>query len=171
MGEHRQRAKKKPYEESLRVPLIVRGPGFGAGERAALPGSIVDLAPTITSLAQAEADRVQDGVSLQSLLETPAPADATRLIQSGLDVEGNRLKLWDWQGVRDQRYTWVRWSSGFIELYDRLLDPYQLHNRARDPRYREIAMLLERRFLEVRDCAGSAQCYREFGPLPAPKGR
>lgn len=169
LGEHRLRGKKRPYEEAIRVPLIVRGPGFGRGVAGARTGSIVDIAPTLVSIAEATPGRILDGASLTDL-QWPGLGDAseTRLIQNALEVGGSNHQLWDWRGVRDDRYTWIRWSSGEIELYDRRRDPYELRNVARDPRYRAIRRALGKRFGVLRSCAGTLECYREFGPLPQP---
>ena len=50
LGQHRQIGKELPYEESMRVPLIVRGPGFPSGARRRQLVANIDLAPTITAL-------------------------------------------------------------------------------------------------------------------------
>jgi hypothetical protein len=77
-GEHRLSRKIVAYEESIRVPLIIRGPGFAQG---AVSDRIVlntDLAPTITEVAGAAAGRPFDGRSLVPLLDDPAGAAWTR---------------------------------------------------------------------------------------------
>ncbi|MFZ2501747.1 MAG: sulfatase [Nocardioides sp.] len=170
LGEHRQEGKRKAYEESLRVPLIIRGPGFGAGQVATQVATLVDLTPTIIQVSQASAGRVADGRSLLGA-QTPVLATdrMTRLIQSGADVIGTQTRLWDWRGIRERRYTFVRWRSGFVELYDRLKDPYQLSNKADKPKYQKILKKLRKRFNVLKTCAGTTSCYRNFGPLPAPK--
>ncbi len=43
--------KALPIEEDIRVPFYVRGPGLGAGQQVAQPGSFVDVAPTVMALA------------------------------------------------------------------------------------------------------------------------
>src|SRR4029079_3790403 len=68
-GEHRIRAEKvQPYEEAIKVPLVIRGPGVPAGERITDPVANVDLAPTILDLAEVQVSedvaRPIDGRSL-----------------------------------------------------------------------------------------------------------
>src|SRR5215216_5775766 len=66
LGEHRLSAGKwTPYEEDIRVPLIVRGPGVPEGET--LPHMVLnnDLAPTFADLAGAEPPSFVDGRSLK----------------------------------------------------------------------------------------------------------
>ena len=68
LGEHGLRGKDVAYEEAVRVPLIVRGPGVDAGTTNASLVANVDLAPTITELAKASPERKLDGRSLVSTL-------------------------------------------------------------------------------------------------------
>lgn len=52
-GEHRQTGKVLAYEESIRVPLLMRGPGIPEGDRREQTIAMIDLAPTIAELADA----------------------------------------------------------------------------------------------------------------------
>ena len=80
LGEHRLSAGKwTPYEEDIRVPLIVRGPGVPEGET--LPHMVLnnDLAPTFADLAGAEPPSFVDGRSLKPLLnDHPTPVEDWR---------------------------------------------------------------------------------------------
>ena len=90
-GEHRLRGKNLPYEEAIRVPLVVRSPGVRAGTVNADPVVNADLAPTILDLAGVgvpdELARVFDGVSLRAAMqgdESPGRArDPARGPQGG----------------------------------------------------------------------------------------
>jgi arylsulfatase A-like enzyme len=87
LGQHRLgTGKVVPYEESIRVPLIARGPGVPAGLEIAQLAGNVDLAPTWAELAGATAPGWVDGRSLVSLWRGTAPAAGWRrafLIQYG----------------------------------------------------------------------------------------
>ena len=69
------------YEPSIRVPLLMRGPGVPEGARRRQLVTNADLAPTILEAAGAQAGLPQDGRSLFGLLEDrgarvgPRPAD------------------------------------------------------------------------------------------------
>ena len=80
LGQHRLGAGKwTAYEEDIRVPLVVRGPGVPEGER--LPHVVLnnDLAPTFADLAGVDAPGFVDGRSLEPLLDgTPAPEEDWR---------------------------------------------------------------------------------------------
>jgi arylsulfatase A-like enzyme len=155
LGEHRLEGKAKRnalYDEAVRVPFVVRGPGFPPGaEREQIAGNI-DLAPTILEAAGAEPGREPDGRSLRPLAADP-DADAGRDILLE-DIES--------KAVRTARFMYARHPDGQRELYDLERDPFQLENRAGDRRYRAHERRLEARLRQLRDCAGQ-ECRR-----PAP---
>ena len=74
LGQHRLRnGKTQVYEEDIRVPLIVRGPGVPAG--ASLEHFVVniDFAPTIAALAGIRLAHSVDGTSFEDLLDRHPP--------------------------------------------------------------------------------------------------
>jgi N-acetylglucosamine-6-sulfatase len=75
LGNHRQIVGKiAPYQEELRVTMIVRGPGVPAGQTLAQLTGNVDLAPTWADLAGATAASFVDGRSLVPLMRANPPA-------------------------------------------------------------------------------------------------
>ena len=78
-GEHRIPAGKgRVYEPSIRVPLVVRGPGIPRNHGVSTLVANIDLAPTLLDAANARPGRVLDGRSLFPLLHRPdewAPRD------------------------------------------------------------------------------------------------
>ena len=170
VGEHRYKGKVVPYEEALRVPLLVTGPGVPAGVTRPQPVTTVDLAPTIVDLADAAPGRVIDGRSIWPFVLSGAVRrlDGTILIQAG-GLPGVRHPVpWLYRGVWTHRYTFTRWSgSGFRELYDRSRDRYELVNLAARPAYRAVVAELDRRTRVLKDCAG-AGCRVVFGTVPSP---
>ncbi len=78
LGQHRLGAGKwTPYEEDIRVPLLVRGPGVPEGKTLDHMVLNNDLAPTFADLAGAETPSFVDGRSLKPLLkdDPPPPED------------------------------------------------------------------------------------------------
>ena len=74
LGEHRQRGKVELYEESARVPLIVRGPNVPRGEvRRQVVGNI-DLAPTVLEIARADDPLRRVGRRIAAALPAQRPA-------------------------------------------------------------------------------------------------
>lgn len=91
LGQHRQASgKQSPYEEDIKVPLIVRGPGVPAGRIVDHLVGNIDLAPTLADLAGAATPDFVDGRSLVPLLRAAAPpADGWRqtfLIEHGVNT-------------------------------------------------------------------------------------
>ena len=169
-GEHRlERGKNTAYEESIRVPLIVRGPGVPAAQRLEHLIANIDLASTFADMAGANVPLFVDGLSLVSFLGSPPyPIDSWRsviLVQHWQsDTGGGRnTRIPDYQGVRTPDYLFVEYATDELELYDLRNDPYQLeslHQTADPNLISGLATLLQ----ELRNCAG-AGCVI-FGPVP-----
>jgi arylsulfatase A-like enzyme len=162
-GQHRITGDKYlPYEESLRIPLIVRGPGVPAGRTVRGQVANIDLAPTLVDVANARAGRTMDGVSLLPILR-----DRRRQPKRAIQIEALDplfrdpvpVNQWDrpYRGVRTDRYTYVVWSeTGEKELYDRREDPYQLTNVAGSSAYARVEARLARKLRRLNGCKGAA---------------
>lgn len=129
LGEHGLDQKIYGYEESVRVPLMMAGPGVPAGAvRDQLVG-IADLAPTMLSWSGATTDRLMDGVSLTGALHDPRELQHRDLL---LEAGGEPFPRVDrlYTGVR----TWdgkvlLRYWNGWVETYDLSTDPFELDGR------------------------------------------
>ena len=98
-GEHRVPAGKVlVYEPSVRVPLIIRGPGVPAGARRSSLVANIDLAPTILDAANARPGRRQDGRSL-------LPFARDGLLRSGRDI---LLETPSYSALRTPRFEFVQ---------------------------------------------------------------
>jgi N-acetylglucosamine-6-sulfatase len=162
MGEHRLPAgKNTPYEEDIRLPLVIRGPGVPAGTVISRLALNIDLAPTIADLARVPVPAWVDGRSLAPLWRHTEPARwrSCALVQRGPDSltqedEGDEPGLpWGFHALRTEQYNYVEWASGDHELYDLLADPAELHNlwREADP---ALAGRLHQRLVELSTCKG-----------------
>ena len=97
------------YDELLRVPLVVRGPGFGAGEISA-PTSLLDVAPTVLRAAGLTAE--VDGVALQDIARAPAHFE-DRAVGFGRPLYGQRR----WGVVRGNlKYTTWKSTETLVDL-------------------------------------------------------
>ncbi len=83
------------YQEVLRVPLVVWGPGLRA-RREAQPISLADLAPTLLEAQQLAPARACDGVSLWPLLRDGQPPGARALVAEGTLHRPERRALVRW---------------------------------------------------------------------------
>jgi arylsulfatase A-like enzyme len=160
-GEHRIPGDKfLPYEESIRVPFILRGPDVPAGKVVRGQVSNIDFAPTLLDFARAKAGRTMDGDSLMKTISHPKPVPKRAYELEALAplFEGNiPNNAWDrpYKGVRTDRYTYVVYTeTGDRELYDRTTDPYQLHNLVDDPAYKKIEARLAKKLAKLDRCRG-----------------
>jgi N-acetylglucosamine-6-sulfatase len=128
-GEHRWRKKEAPYEEAIRVPLVLRWDEAAWSPRteAALALNI-DLAPTIADAAGV-ATPATDGQSLVPVLEDPGSAWRREFLIEHL--EGTN-PVTTYCAVRSARWKYVRYATGEEELYDLEADPFELENVASD---------------------------------------
>ena len=149
-GQHRlESGKSSLYEEAIRVPLLVRGPGFPQGVRDNRLVGNVDLAPTILDLTGATADVDLDGGSLVPYQRTREDRGRTILLEVFERMTGRFV------GVRTRRYAYAEYDDRQRELYDLKRDPQQLDNVANRRRYAEVREKLSKRVAELRNCAGT----------------
>jgi N-acetylglucosamine-6-sulfatase len=150
-GEHRvPTGKVLPYEESIRVPLLMRGPGVPRGEVRDQLVANVDLAPTVLEAAGALAPWVPDGESLLGFLRDPfLETERDILLEGPARRRSGRLRF---TGLRTRTHVYVERDTGERELYDLRTDPYELRNLA-SVRPAE-AEGLSRRLAVLRGCAG-----------------
>ena len=129
-GEHRLTGgKDTSYEEDIRVPLIVRGPGVPAGQAVEHQAINSDLAPTLAELAGASAAEFVDGRSLVPVLShTPPPLETWRqrfLVERWPPSDLTNPKVN--HTLRTLQYAYTEYLDDY-ELYDLSSDPYQLEN-------------------------------------------
>jgi uncharacterized sulfatase len=131
LGEHHRWHKRSLFEESARVPLIVRVPGrAGNGRSTAALTELVDLYPTIADLCGLRPPPALEGQSFVPLLENPARSWKTAAFTQVAAPDGIAGR-----GVRTDRYRYVRWTGPYPdeELYDCRSDPREFTNLARYP--------------------------------------
>lgn len=152
-GEHRALAEKVlPYEESIRIPLMMRGPGVPRGRVDRRLVANVDVAATILDLTGTTPGLIQDGRSLLELLADPgAEWGRDILIENGRGA--NAVPAY--RGIRTYRFVYVEHrTTGEYELYDLAEDPYQLRSVDGQDRYRKVQRDLKARLRELESCAG-----------------
>ena len=141
LGEHRWINKVAPYEESIRVPFVVRYDPLIRGARTD-PHLVVniDLASTFAAVGGATAPNAQ-GMSLLPLLGSSTAPWRDRFLIESKTLVGVPAFC----GIRSTGYAYVRYvRSGEQELYDLSADPYELANVASDPRYATVLTRLRR---------------------------
>jgi arylsulfatase A-like enzyme len=131
-------SKNTPYEEAVRVPLFIRGPGIAQGATQAALVNTLDLVATLVDLAQATPGRTLDGASLVPLLATPTLSwRAGLLVQGQVKFPGDSTVQSVYTAVHGGSFVLIRHVTGAqtveTEGYDLLEDPWQLQNVATAP--------------------------------------
>jgi arylsulfatase A-like enzyme len=166
LGEHGLILRKAtPYEESIRVPLLVRVPGAEAGGVVTTPVANVDVTATVLDWLDVAPGLEADGTSLLPLLDDPAAGtDRVVLLESTERGNGGAPP---YVGLRTERYSYVEYGNGERELYDLQLDPSQLENLAGDFAYAATVQALEALAVELGACGGEACTTTASIPGPA----
>jgi arylsulfatase A-like enzyme len=152
-GEHRALAEKVlPYEESIRIPLVMRGPSVPRGRVDERLVANHDVTSTILDATDVVPGRIQDGRSLLELLADPGGEwGRDILIENGNGANGVPA----YRGIRTYRFLYVEHrTTGEYELYDLARDPYQLQSLDGHARYAKVQRDLRSRLRELVRCVG-----------------
>ncbi len=157
-GEHRVKGGKlKAYEPSVRVPVLMRGPGVPRDKRVPTLTGNVDLASTVADAAGARPGRTLDGVSLLELARRPSVfAGRDILLENGPNGGPGNPR---YSAVRTSRYKYVEYATGERELYDLRYDPYEQRSLHANPGYADVREGLAAKLARLRGCSG-ASCQR-----------
>ena len=144
LGEKKYLWKYNLWEETTRVPLIIKAPKYNvnAGKKVNHPVSLLDIYPTVLSLTGNNVSSLVlngkpqlDGFSLEPFLKNPktkswdGPDAALTVIASWRSQIPERQHL----SVRGKRYRYIKYANGKEELYDHKKDPNEWHNLANKP--------------------------------------
>jgi len=153
LGEHGWFDKRFMYEESYRMPLMVRWPGvIEPGQRNDELVSNIDFAETFLDLAGAEIPDDMQGRSLAPLFKGKTPDDwRTALYYHYYEYPGAHSVRRHY-GVRTKDHKLMHfYNLEEYELYDMKKDPDELNSVYDDPDYKEVAQDLKRRIKEFQD--------------------
>jgi N-acetylglucosamine-6-sulfatase len=129
-GEHGRGDKRLAYDESIRVPLLVRGPGVQRGETSDALVTNIDLAPTILTAAGLPVPRSMQGKPLNGLLSGSGGFDRDAVFAEYYPEE-KQPGIQRWDAIRTETHLYVTHpeaGSQYDELYDVVNDPYQINN-------------------------------------------
>jgi len=124
------------YDDTYRIPLVVRGPGVaGAGRVCTDLVSLMDLMPTFLELADVSVPPDIDARSLWPALRDE-DTDAREAVFG--EYHGDEMGLYSQRMVRTDRYKYVFNAPDGDELYDLAADPHELQNLVDHPDYRDV---------------------------------
>lgn len=195
LGEHRlQTTKGFAFEESVRIPMMVRGPGVPAGRQIGQLIGNADLAPTFAAWAGLTPAVEFDGRSFAGLLtaadpatvpwrkslplaklpeaKTPVPApwpwapDPTKkAFYRCIGTTGKAIP--EMQGILTLNNTLAYYATGDLEFYYNKRDPYQLENRVCSG-WLPDRDLMRQRAVQLANCRGNTCRKIENYPVPPP---
>ena len=142
-----------PYEESIRVPLIIHDPRLPERRRGRTIDAMalnIDLAPTFLDYANVRIPERMQGKSLLPLVRGDKPAWRTEWF-----YEHHTLPniIPPSEGVRTARWKYFRWMGvepAVEELYDLANDPREERNLVRVPEHADVLAKLRGRWERLR---------------------
>lgn len=145
LGEHNMYDKRFMYEESLRMPFLIRWPGkIKPGSRSKGMILNVDFAPTMLDAAGVKTPVDMQGRSFLSLLEGKTPRDWRTAMYYRYYHPGHHNVAAHY-GIRTDRYKLIYFNKlDQWELYDLRKDPRETRNVYNDPAYAKIVEALKK---------------------------
>lgn len=156
LGERGMADKWLPYEESVRVPLLVFDPRLGEKARGRKVDAMalnIDYAPTMAEMAGLPIPVRMQGRSLVPLIATGKAPEGWR---SDFFYEHltNQKIIPPTEGVRSERWKYFRWINAnpvIEELYDLQADPLEERNLVADPAHAKTLRELRERWSALRE--------------------
>jgi choline-sulfatase len=142
VGRHGLMGKQNQYDHSIRVPLIVKGPGIQAGAHTDALVYLQSIYPTSLELAGVSIPQTVEFRSLAASLRQPGDESAVPTI-FGSYKEFQRM-------ARTSDHKLIVYPEAHqIQLFDIRQDPLEMHNLAHDPAYRDTAEALYRQLKQL----------------------
>ena len=149
-GEHHLGDKRWAYEESIRIPMLMRYPKrIKAGSKIHQMVMNVDMAPTMLELGGASTPADVQGRSITPLFKGGVKNWRTSFLSEYFE-EPQQKRVPSWQAVRNPQWKYIHYTEleGMDELYDLKNDPYEMKNLISDPsaagKLKELQAELER---------------------------
>jgi arylsulfatase A-like enzyme len=147
---HGGQNKQQPWDESIRVPFLLRYPAvLGPQGRAIdLPLNTPDIMPTLLGLSGVAVPKTMEGTDFSRIVTGAAlvPDYAALITCPSPFGQWTRARgCREYRGVRTRRYTYVRDRQGPWLLYDNERDPYQLDNLCNKPEHTALQTDLDSR--------------------------
>ena len=160
LGEKDWLFKNSLWNESTRVPFIVRAPGYEKSKGGVVehPISLVDIYATVADMCKLKGDTRKnnkgaqlDGHSIEPFLADPkngswtGPDVALSLVKNRNDDNPSLQNY----AVRSRQYRYIHYCDGFEELYDHEKDPYEWTNQAKNPKFADIKANLRKQMFRL----------------------
>jgi arylsulfatase A-like enzyme len=144
VGKHGLFGKQNLYDHSVRVPLVMAGPGIESGGRCDTFAYLFDIFPTLCQLIGEEAPDSVEGKSLLGAMRQGEPG------RDEVYLAYERLH----RGLRDRRHKLIEYQIGgrrHTQLFDLEADPDELHDLSGQPAAGQVLADMRRRLARCRD--------------------
>jgi arylsulfatase A-like enzyme len=170
LGSHGLRLKRKPWEESIGIPGLLRYPRRIRAARMDTFFTHVDFAPTLLGLCGIRVPREMQGTDVSPAAlgrRQTLPDSAFFQIFGPFQGDGTEDA---WRGVRTRRHMYARFEARSWVLYDLEADPSQMKNLADDPGSRPVLREMESRLNQWMTRTGDSWKY-DWKALVEDRGR
>ncbi|MEZ4710989.1 MAG: sulfatase [Caldilineaceae bacterium] len=165
-GAQGRRAKNIFYEESVRVPFLLRWPGHApAGATSDACFNSPDIMPTLLGLLNLPIPAGVEGMDLSHCALGRVGAEPEAAFLQGMGATAIWEDGHEWRALRDKQYTYAVFrADGGEYLFDNVADPLQMQNLVGDAQYTEtldrLRTMLRSRMAELNDTFEACTWYR-----------
>jgi len=147
IGSHGLLGKQNLYEECVKIPLIMAGPGINKGQVSKAFVYLYDIFPTICNLSGLPAPPGVDGKDISPILKGESEGVRTSVFTAYRNTV---------RAIREGNWKMIRYPDRDItQLYDLASDPLEINNLANDPEYQdklaELTALMKKKQTETGD--------------------
>ena len=133
LGSHGQTHKQQPWDESIRVPFLLRYPGAlgEKGKTLSSPIDAPDILPTLLGLCRVEIPKTAEGMDLSGLIRGDTAQEKDAALLSCMQPFGQWTRAHggrEFRGLRTKTHTYIRDLKGLWLLFDNQKDPCQQNN-------------------------------------------
>ncbi|GAB1308906.1 hypothetical protein KH5_15890 [Urechidicola sp. KH5] len=157
MGEKDYLFKNSPWEESTRIPMIIKAPENNSG-KVTQPISLIDIFPTMVDVCHLEGSNKKNeaggtlgGYSLKpfftnSKANWQGPSGALSIVGN---IGKNTTLEQQHISYRTEQYRYIRYGNGKQELYNHNNDPHEWYNIANEKKFEKLIQKFEKEINEI----------------------
>jgi arylsulfatase A-like enzyme len=137
VGQHGLLGKQNLYDHSIRVPLILAGPGIPAGQRSDTMVYLFDFFPTLMEFLGLPIPPTVDGKSFLPVIKDPKRKTRDAMVHAYRHFQ---------RALRTPRWKFIRYNVNGVQsrqLFDLAADPWEMKNLAEDPSLKETVNQLD----------------------------
>ena len=153
LGSQGHRQKRRPWEESINIPFIIRYPKkIKEGQVKDWLVASVDIMPTMLGLTGTRIPDGVQGIDYSATFTGLEKNEREAIFLFNGKPGGGRIP--DWRGIRTKEWVFAFHAKGDWVMYDLNSDPYELNNLVDNPKYATKKEELRRQIIAIRNKLG-----------------